>query len=66
MICRQTKTSIRGSVATEIEKVITEWGLQELFKINKVDGTITCKNGYQVLFAGLGCQISEMPVALDH
>jgi len=53
LICRQTKTSVRGSVATEIAKVIQEWGLSNLFKINKSDGTITCKTGYQVAFAGL-------------
>jgi len=53
LICRQTKTSIRGSVATEIAKVIEEWGLADLFSINKTDGTVTCKNGYQAVFAGL-------------
>lgn len=53
LICRQTKTSIRGSVATEIVKVIAEWGLSELFTVNKTDGTVTCKNGYQAVFAGL-------------
>lgn len=53
LICRQTKTSIRGSVATEIAKVIAEWGLGDLFTINKTDGTVTCKNGYQAVFAGL-------------
>jgi len=53
LICRQTKTSIRGSVATEIVKVINEWGLQDLFGVNKTDGTVTCKNGYQAVFAGL-------------
>jgi phage terminase large subunit len=53
LICRQTKTSIRGSVATEIAKVIDEWGLSDLFSINKTDGTVTCRNGYQAVFAGL-------------
>jgi len=53
LICRQTKDSVQGSVATEIAKVISEWGLDDLFKINKVDGTVTCKNGYQARFAGL-------------
>jgi len=53
LICRQTKTSIRGSVATEINKIIDEWGLSDLFSINKTDGTITCVNGYQIAFAGL-------------
>lgn len=53
LICRQTKTSIRGSVATEVQKVIQEWGLDDLFSVNKTDGTVTCKNGYQAVFAGL-------------
>lgn len=53
LICRQTKNSIRGSVAAEIEKTISEWGLAEFFKVNKVDGTVTCINGYQIAFAGL-------------
>lgn len=53
LICRQTKTSVRASVATEIAKVIAEWGLSDLFTINKTDGTVTCKNGYQAAFAGL-------------
>lgn len=53
LICRQTKNSIRGSVATEVQKVIEEWGLGELFSINKTDGTVTCLNGYQAVFAGL-------------
>ena len=53
LICRQTKTSIRGSVATEIQKVIEEWGLHDLFSVNKTDGTVTCENGYQADFAGL-------------
>lgn len=53
LICRQTKTSIRGSVAVEVAKVITEWGLEDLFSINKTDGTVTCKNGHMAVFAGL-------------
>lgn len=53
LICRQTKNSIRGSVAAEIEKTISEWNLTEFFKVNKVDGTVTCINGYQIAFAGL-------------
>lgn len=53
LICRQTKTSIRGSVATEVQRVISEWNLDDLFDINKTDGTVTCKNGYQAVFSGL-------------
>jgi len=54
LVCRQVARTIRGSVATEIGKVITAWGLAHLFTINKTDGTITCiENGYQVVFVGL-------------
>src|SRR5258706_9588598 len=53
LICRQTKTSVRGSVATEIQRVIAEWNLERLFNINKTDGTVTCENGFQAVFAGL-------------
>lgn len=53
LICRQTKNSIRNSVANEIAKVISEWGLQEVLHINKTDGTVTCVNGYQAVYAGL-------------
>jgi phage terminase large subunit len=53
LICRQTKNSLRASVITEVTKVIEAWGLSALFTINKTDGTITCKNGYQAFFAGL-------------
>lgn len=53
LICRQTKNSLRGSVIVEVTKVIEAWGLSALFTINKTDGTVTCRNGYQAAFAGL-------------
>ena len=53
LVCRQVGRTIRGSVAQEIGRVIGEWGLKSLFGINKTDGTITCTNGYQVIFVGL-------------
>lgn len=53
LVCRQVGRTLRGSVVQELTKVITEWGLSSLFSINKTDGTITCNNGYQVIFAGL-------------
>jgi phage terminase large subunit len=53
LVCRQVGRTLRGSVVQEISKVIRSWNLTELFDINKTDGTITCTNGYQVLFAGL-------------
>lgn len=53
LICRQTKTSLRGSVVTEVTKIIEQWGLSDFFSVNKTDGTVTCINGYQAAFAGL-------------
>lgn len=53
LICRQVGRTLRGSVIQEIVKIINSWGLNSLFSINKTDGTITCTNGYQMVFVGL-------------
>jgi len=53
LVCRQTARTIRGSVYQQIERVIREAGLSEYFTLNKSDALITCKNGYQIMFAGL-------------
>jgi len=54
LICRQVGRTIRGSVATELQKIITSNDMTDLFAINKTDGTITCKaNNKQAIFAGL-------------
>jgi phage terminase large subunit len=53
LIGRQVARTIRKSVFNEIEKVISAFGLAELFSTNKSEMTITCQNGYQVLFVGL-------------
>lgn len=53
LICRQVGRTVRKSVFNEIVKVIREWNITELFTINKTDGAITCKNGYQIIFTGL-------------
>jgi len=53
LVCRQVARTLRGSVVQEITKVIRDWGLSDLFSINKTDGTVTCVNGYQIIFAGL-------------
>lgn len=53
LITRQVGRTIRGSVFTEINKVINEWELENLFQVNKSDMLITCENGYQIIFAGL-------------
>lgn len=53
LVCRQVGRTIRGSVSTELQKVIIQNDLSGYFSINKTDGTITCKNGKQIIFAGL-------------
>src|SRR4030067_591608 len=53
LVPRQVGRTIRGSVFTEINRVINSWGVQELFTVNKTDMLITCSNGYQIIFAGL-------------
>lgn len=53
LVCRAVGRTLRGSVFTEILKVIREWGLSDKFTANKTDMLITCSNGYQIIFAGL-------------
>jgi phage terminase large subunit len=53
LICRAVARTLRGSVFTEIVKIIGEWGLGSLFNVNRSDMLITCSNGYQIIFAGL-------------
>ena len=53
LVCRQVGRTLRGSVVQEMVKVIKAWNLQGLFSINKTDQTITCTNGYQIIFVGL-------------
>src|SRR3990167_6469344 len=53
LICRAVSRTIRRSVFNEIKKVISDFGVQSLFNINKSESIITCENGYQILFTGL-------------
>lgn len=53
LIVRQVGRTIRGSVFNEIKRVIEDWGVLNLFSINKTDLVITCENGYQIVFIGL-------------
>ena len=53
LVIRQVARTIRGSVFSEIMRVISNWGLHSLFSINKSEMLITCKNGNQIIFAGL-------------
>ncbi len=53
LVCRQVARTIKNSVFAQITRVINEWGLGDLFTINKSDYIITCVNGYQIIFVGL-------------
>jgi phage terminase large subunit len=53
LVIRNTANTLRTSVFNEIKKVISNWNLEKLFKINKTEMTITCITGYQILFRGL-------------
>ncbi|HMN14177.1 MAG TPA: PBSX family phage terminase large subunit [Bellilinea sp.] len=53
LIVRQVGRTLRGSVFTEILKVITDWGMLSEFTINRTDMLITAKNNKQIIFAGL-------------
>lgn len=53
LVCRAVARTLRGSVFSEIFKVIEGWGLLRFFTISKTDMLITCSNGYQIIFVGL-------------
>jgi len=53
LVCRAVGRTIRRSVFSEINGAIADAGLTKLFDVNKSEWTITCRNGYQILFAGL-------------
>jgi phage terminase large subunit len=53
LVCRAVAKTIKKSTFEEIKKVIAAWGMLAEFKINETDFTITCRNGYQIIFAGL-------------
>lgn len=53
LIVRKVAGTINLSIRNEIVKAIKAFGLESEFHIPKSDFTITCSNGYQILFAGL-------------
>jgi len=53
LVLRQVARTLRVSVFTQLKRVIEEWGVRSLFSVNKSEMTITCINGYQILFGGL-------------
>jgi len=53
LVVRKVAKTLRYSVFSLFQDMITQWNLTPLFKINKSDMTITCINGNQIIFAGL-------------
>ncbi len=53
LVVRKVADTISKSVRTEVIKAIKSMGLESEFNIPKSDFTITCSNGYQIMFAGL-------------
>ena len=53
LIVRKAQTAVKKSVFNEICKAINTFKVSKLFDINKSDMTITCHNGYQIMFSGL-------------
>lgn len=53
LIVRKAQTAVKKSVFNEITKAINTFKVGKLFDINKSDMTITCHNGYQIIFSGL-------------
>lgn len=53
LVVRKVANTLRNSVFSLLRGTIADWGLSQLFKINKSDMDITCSNGNQIIFAGL-------------
>lgn len=53
LVIRKVAKTLRHSVFALFRSIIAEWGLMDLFKINKSDMEIYCLNGSSVVFAGL-------------
>jgi phage terminase large subunit len=53
LICRKTARTIKRSVMNELLKAIDNLKMNNLFELNKSDNSLTCKNGCQILTAGL-------------
>jgi len=53
LICREVGRTVKGSVWIEVQRVIRNWNLEQIFDYHIQDRIITCKNGYQAVFTGL-------------
>jgi len=54
LLLRKTASSLKKSVYQLLQDVISDWGINDLFIINKTDMSLLCKaNGNQILLSGL-------------
>lgn len=54
LICRKVAKTLRESVFALIRGIIADWGMSDLFTVNKTDMTIRCNiNDNVIMFAGL-------------
>jgi phage terminase large subunit len=53
LVVRKVAKTLRESVFALLRGVISDWGMRQLFEYNKTDMTIKCKNGNEILMAGL-------------
>jgi len=44
---------MKTSVFSQVRRIISDWGVTKFFRISKTDFTMTCSNGYQIVFVGL-------------
>lgn len=53
LVVRKVGKTLRESCFALLRSTIAEWGMQELFNVNKSDLYISCVNGSEILFSGL-------------
>ncbi len=53
LVVRKVAKTIRFSVFALIKKIISDWGVYSLFKVNKSEFNIICDNGNEIIFLGL-------------
>lgn len=53
LVLRKVAATLNESVFGELKGVIARWGLSSLFKITQSPMRIRCRNGNEILFAGL-------------
>ena len=53
LIVRKVAKTLRFTVFTLLTRIIGEWNLEGLFRVNKTEMTITCANGNSLLCLGL-------------